>query len=272
MSGISDNKKLIMYLAKNDFKTRFAGSYFGVIWGFIQPLVTILLYWFVFQLALKAGPVANTDIPFVLWLMAGLVPWFFFSEAVINGTNCFMEYNYLVKKVMFEIKILPLVKVLSSLYVHAFFVGVLIIAYAVAGYFPGLIVIQVIYYSAAMVALSLAISYLTASVAVFFKDTTQIVGIFMQIGVWMTPIMWVFSDMISRVNGHSEMLGKVVSVILKLNPMFYIVQGYRDTMIDGVWFVQRPGMTLYFWVFVAVALLISRKVYGKLKPHFSDVL
>lgn len=269
MSSIGSNKKLIGYLTKNDFKTRFAGSYFGVIWGFIQPLVTILLYWFVFQLALKAGPVENTDVPFVLWLMAGLIPWFFFSEAVVNGTNCFMEYNYLVKKVMFEIKILPIVKVLSSLYVHAFFVVILLAAFAIAGYFPGFIVVQILYYSAAMVVLSLAITYVTASVAVFFKDTTQIVGILMQIGVWMTPIMWGYSDMINRLSGTFK---SVISVILQLNPMFYIVQGYRDTMIDGIWFWEHPVQTLYFWVFAAAMLLIGRKVYGKLKPHFSDVL
>lgn len=260
-----NNKKLIAYLTKNDFKTRFAGSYFGVVWGFVQPLVTILLYWFVFELALKSGPAPNTDVPFVLWLMAGLVPWFFFSEAVTNGTNCFMEYHYLVKKVMFDIKILPVVKVLSSLYVHIFFVGILLIAYGIGGCFPGAAAVQVIYYSFAMLVLCLAVVYTTASVAVFFKDTTQLVGIAMQVGVWMTPIMWNYQDMASRVS-------PVLQGILKLNPMFYIVQGYRDAMIDGVWFFERPGITLYFWCFVLVLILISRKIYAKLKPQFSDVL
>lgn len=260
-----NNKKLISYLTKNDFKTRFAGSYFGILWGFVQPLVTICLYWFVFELALKAGPAPDTEVPFVLWLMAGLVPWFFFSEAVINGTNCFIEYNYLVKKVMFEIRILPVVKVLSSLYVHVFFVGILMIAYLIGGCFTGITVIQVVYYSFAMVVLCLAIVYFTASVTVFFKDTTQLVGIAMQVGVWMTPIMWNYQEMASRVS-------PVLQGILKLNPMFYIVQGYRDAMIDGVWFFERAGLTLYFWCFVLVLILISRKVYAKLKPQFSDVL
>ena len=101
--------------------------------------------------------------------------------------------------------------------------------------------------------------------AVFFKDTTQLVGIAMQVGVWMTPIMWNFQDMASRVS-------PVLQGILKLNPMFYIVQGYRDAMIDKVWFWERPELTAYFWCFVLVLFFISRKVYGKLKPQFSDVL
>ena len=71
------SRKLIFALAKNDFKTKYAGSYFGTVWAFIQPVVTICVYWFVFGLALRGG--ADRGVPFVLWLVAGLVPWFFFS-------------------------------------------------------------------------------------------------------------------------------------------------------------------------------------------------
>jgi ABC-type polysaccharide/polyol phosphate export permease len=90
------NRTLIGNLAKNDFKTRFAGSYLGVIWAFVQPIVTVVVYWFVFTVGLRQGRPSGH--PFVLWLMAGLVPWFFFSEALNGGTNALIEYNYLVKK------------------------------------------------------------------------------------------------------------------------------------------------------------------------------
>ena len=103
------NRRLVMKLAKNDFKTRYAGSYFGTIWAFVQPVVTILVYWFVFSVGFRS----NTDelgIPFVLYLVAGIVPWFFFSDALSGGTNALIEYNYLVKKVVFNISVLPVVK------------------------------------------------------------------------------------------------------------------------------------------------------------------
>ena len=89
------NRKLIMNLAKNDFKTKYAGSYLGIVWAFVQPIVTILVYWFVFSVGLKAGNVS--DYPFVLYLVSGIVPWFFFQDALNGGTNALMEYNYLVK-------------------------------------------------------------------------------------------------------------------------------------------------------------------------------
>ena len=71
------NKQLIWNLAKNDFKTKYAGSFFGILWAFVQPIVTILLYWFVFQVGLRSGDVS--DVPFVLWLMCGLIPRYFFQ-------------------------------------------------------------------------------------------------------------------------------------------------------------------------------------------------
>ena len=107
------NRMLIFNLAKNDFKTKYAGSYLGIIWAFIQPIITMMLYWFVFEFGLRAGA-SSKGAPFILWLMSGLIPWFFFSDGINNATNCMQEYSYLVKKVVFKIDILPVVKIIST--------------------------------------------------------------------------------------------------------------------------------------------------------------
>ena len=141
------NRRLVMKLAKNDFKTRYAGSYFGTFWAFVQPVVTILVYWFVFSVGFRS----NTDelgVPFVLYLVAGIVPWFFFSDALSGGTNSLLEYNYLVKKVVFNISVLPVVKIISALFVHGFFVLLAIILYICNGRFPDWYYLQILYYSA----------------------------------------------------------------------------------------------------------------------------
>ena len=122
---IYKNRKLVFSLAKNDFKTKYAGSYFGTVWAFVQPIVTICVYWFVFGLALRNG--SDKGVPFVLWLIAGLVPWFFIQEGLTGGTNALLEYNYLVKKVVFNIRILPVVKVFSAVFVHCFFVVIVLV-------------------------------------------------------------------------------------------------------------------------------------------------
>lgn len=258
------NRKLLVSLAKNDFKTKYAGSYMGIVWAFVQPLVTILLYWFVFQVGFKTPSVDN--IPFILWLMSGLIPWFYFQESLVNSTSCFSEYSYLVKKVVFNIDILPVVKVVSSLFVHVFFVVLLLAAFVLMGYFPGWIAIQLLYFSICMLVLVLSISYFTSALSVFFKDTVQIINIFMQVGTWLTPILWNINT--------SEMQEKLSSIlfVFKLNPMYYVVEGYRNTMISGMPFYEMTGLTIYFWVFVIIMIVISSFVYRRLKPHFSDSL
>lgn len=254
------NRKLVMQLAKNDFKTKYAGSYLGIIWAFVQPIVTVLVYAFVFS-KLRSGPVR--DVPFVLWLVAGLVPWFFFSDGLNNGTNAFIEYSYLVKKVVFKISILPVVKVISALFVHLFFILVVLFMYTVSGHYPTLYALQIIYYTFCMFVMVLALSYVTSAIVIFFRDLTQIINIVLQVGVWMTPIMWNFEDL--RITG-------ILAVIFKLNPMYYIVFGYREALIDKVGFWNHPWQTLYFWVLTAVIFLIGAKLFRKLKVHFADVL
>lgn len=261
MDNFKKNKDLILYLSKNDLKTKFAGSYLGVIWAFVQPVITIVLYWFVFQVGLKSPGVSN--VPFVLWLMAGLIPWFFFQEAWMSATNCFGEYSYLVKKVVFNIDILPVVKILSSLWIHLFFIVVLLVIYGIFGFFPGVIAIQLLYYSICMIALVLALSYLTSAIAVFFKDTLQIVGIATQIGTWVTPILW---------NIDTIELSPIIITIFKLNPMYYIVQGYRTTLIYGQGFWEHRILTLYFWAVTIIIFVIAWIMYRRLKPHFADSL
>ncbi len=262
-----ENRTLIRSLAKNDFRTKFAGSYLGTVWAFVQPVITVLIYWFVFDMAIGATASIRGELPlpYVLWLVAGIVPWFFFSDCVSAGTAVLMEYNYLVKKVMFNIDILPVIKIFSSIFVHVFFVAFMVVLFICYGYFPDFYVLQVIYYSFGVLLLALGLSYLTSAVSVFFPDVRQIVNIALQVGIWATPIMWKLSDM-------QEKIPHAVLVVIELNPFFYIVQGYREALIDKVWFFEHPWMTLYFWCFTAAICFLGVTVFRRLKVHFADVL
>ena len=254
------NRKLIFSLAKNDFKTKYAGSYLGIVWAFIQPIVTVLVYWFVFQVGLKS-PGAN-GFPFVLWMIAGLVPWFFFSDVLNAGTNALLEYSYLVKKVVFKISILPMVKEISALFVHLFFVAFMVFLYSCYGYFPDLYFLQLLYYSFCVFVFSLGICYATCAIVIFFRDLSQIISIVLQVGVWVTPIMWNI-DQVS-----------MPSFLLKLlkNPFYYIVQGYRDSLINKVWFFEHFDLTIYFWIVTLALFGIGTIIFKRLKVHFADVL
>ncbi len=260
---IIKKRRLIWDLAKADFRKRFVGSYFGVVWMFVQPLVTVLIYFFIFQVGFKSVPPVP-GVPYVLWLIPGIVPWFFYNEALNCVTNCLQEYNYLVKKVVFQVEILPLIKLISCLMVHGFFVLIMLVVFGCYGRMPLATWFQIVYYSFAASMLALAFGYFTSAVNVFFKDMVQIVSISLQFGMWLTPIMY-DADMFA---GQAPW----VIPLLKLNPFYYIAAGYRDSMLTGSWFWERPRLTLYFWAVTAVVGLAGLKVFKRLRPHFSDVL
>ena len=185
------SRHLIWKLAKNDFKKRYAGSYMGAVWAMIQPVVTITMYYIVFDKIMGNSINRGTgEIPYVLFLTTGLVPWFYFTEALTNGTNALLEYNYLVKKVVFKISVLPIIKIIAATFIHAFFACVMLVVAAIYGYYPTVYTLQIFYYSACLFILVLALSYTTCAIVVFFRDLAQIINIALQIGMWATPILW----------------------------------------------------------------------------------
>lgn len=254
------SRHLIWKLAKNDFKKRYAGSYLGAVWAMIQPVVTVALYYIVFDKIMN-GASRTEEAPFVLFLTAGLVPWFFFSEALNAGTNALREYDYLVKKVVFKISILPIIKIIAATFIHVFFVIVLLVIAAMYHCYPSVYCLQLFYYSACLFLLVLAICYTTCSIVVFFKDLSQIISILLQIGMWATPILW-----------DLDMLPENWQKIMKINPLVYIVNGYRSSIYGREWFFQDFFSTVYFWMFTIVVFGIGTIIFKRLKVHFADVL
>lgn len=259
---IIKNQAMIFDLAKSDFKKRFVGSYFGIVWMFVQPLATILVYTLIFQVGFKATPPIE-GIPYVLWLIPGIIPWFYFQDSLLQGTGVLYEYNFLVKKVVFNVAMLPCVKLMSVLFSHICFVLIMFAVFIIARVPITITSLLIIYYSFAVSVLALGIIYFTSSVNVFFKDMSQIVAILMQFGIWMAPIMYDENLFINR--------APLVCKFLKLNPFYYIVKGYRYALI-GEEFPDFLKLTLYFWVVTIIVFTIGSKVFTNLKKHFSDAL
>lgn len=256
---IINRRQLILTLAASDFKKRFIGSYLGVFWIFMQPIVSIVIYYFVFQIGFKSNPVEN--MPYVLWLMPGIIPWFFFNDTLQSGVSTLSSYKHLVKKMVFRIDILPLIKVVSSLFIHFIFIFILMLVFLIFGKSPSIWWLQTIYYLVCNIMLVTGLVYLTSAINVFVKDTNQIVNIFLQFGFWIAPIMWDISRMPEKIHW-----------ILRLNPFTYIVDGFRDCFVYHVGFWTKPYMALYFWLFTLVIFMSGVKLFKKMEPHFADVL
>lgn len=259
LRDIWEKRGLVWSLAKNDFRAKNAGSFLGVAWSFIVPTVSILVFWFVFTV-LKSADVDNFQ--FIQWFIPAYVPWMFFTECCSNSVGVLYQYSYLVKKVKFRTSLLPIVKVVASLIINLFFIAVMFIVLLAYQTPLTAYAFQLFYYMAAVMIFCTGLSWLLASVAVFFKDLSSVIAVVLQLGFWVTPIFWNFASAPLR----------WMQVIAWLNPMFYITQGFRDSVLYNVGFWEKPAETLYFWCFTAVLFIGGALVYRKLRPHFADVL
>jgi lipopolysaccharide transport system permease protein len=252
-------KDLIIEMAKRDISTHHVGSLLGFFWTFVNPLVMIFILWLVFSIGFKAAPKGN--VPFVVWLTAGMAIWNTFTETINGSTNVIINNSHLVKKVVFPLSILPVVKLVGSFITHAIFLIMLISLILLYKLSFSIYWLQALYYFGAMSVLALGLSWITSSVNIFARDTGQIVSILLQFGFWATPIFW-----------DLNMMPQTVQIILKLNPMFYIVQGYRDSFIYFVPFWTHWQMTLYFWGITGFIFMLGAIIFLRLRPHFADVL
>ena len=257
---IRDNKKIYLELILNDFRSRYNGSFLGMVWGFIQPVVTILIYCLVFQYGLRSGTRPD-GIPYVYFMISGAVPWFFFSEAWGGITTSFLDYSYLVKKLNFEVELLPLVKLGSALIIHIVFLVFSTVVLNFSGYYASWYYVQIMYYLLSATIFALLLGMITASLAVYIRDVIQVVGIIIQIGFWACPICW----------GSDMQMGKI-GMLLKANPMYYCVEGYRSSLIYRQGFWDSPLYTLYYWCLMAALFCLAVYMYRKLRPGFADVM
>jgi ABC-type polysaccharide/polyol phosphate export permease len=259
IKGLFASRFVVFEMAKRDFRNMYIGSSLGVIWTFVQPMAMALILWAVFVHGFRSQSIG--EIPFAIYLLTGLIPWNFFSETLVKSTNVVSEYSFIVKKIQFRTSILPIVKIMSGLFVHCIFIVILLV-FLFSYKIPfSIFWLQSLYYLFAMCVLLIGYSWLFSSLNVFLKDVSQIISIAVQVGFWVTPVFW-----------HLEMFPQEFYPYLRLNPMFYIIEGYRDSFLYGIAFWDKPVYTFYFWMGTFITLAAGLYTFKRLRSHFADVL
>lgn len=249
----------VVDFAKNDFKKRYAGSNLGILWAYIQTIVMVLIYWIVFQFGLKNGSVEG--VPFLPWFITGMMPWLLFSDIINSTMNCMPEYSYIVKKVVFNIDIIPASKVAVCMFIHLFFVAIIIVVTLCHHIFAGIYIFQLFFYFVADLLLAIPLAYAACAISVFFKDFGQIVSILLNIFMWATPIVWDYSA-----------LSESIQWIFKLNPVFFVITGFRNSLIYKISLFEDISYLFYFMGVVCALWAICIPLYKRLLPHLADVL
>ncbi len=247
-------RELLKTSIKKDVGGKYKNSFLGVIWSFINPLLQICVYAIVFPLIMR-----NKMENYTVFMVCGLIPWTFFSTVINRSSFVMIENGNILKKVYFPREILPISIVtseaitfmISTLIIIGFVVatGVGISAYIL--FYPLLLLAQYV--------LLIGISFIVSSITVYFRDLQHFIGVFLQLLFYGTPIVY-----------SLETIPEQFRWILKLNPMTYIIEGYRDIFYNQ----QMPNLQEIFGIIGIglVVIVIGYMIFNKLQKRFAEEL
>lgn len=256
---------LIRRLSVYELKSKNKNNYLGMAWEVINPTIQILIYWFVFSSIRQRGPMEiapGVEVPFILWLLGGFVIWIFFYQATIQGSSSIYSRLRILSKMNFPMSVIPNIVIFSQFYIHLIMLSITILIFQLMGYFVNIHYLQFIYFIFAAFCLTFSISLITSTLSTMIRDVHMFLNSILRMLLYLSPILW-----------QVTILSEPLPTILKLNPLYYLIEGYRSSLFGTEWyFIEHWQYTLYFWIVVLVLFLIGSTLHVKFRRHFIDYL
>jgi lipopolysaccharide transport system permease protein len=258
---IAQNHRLIRSMARRDILARYRGSFGDVFWTILNPLLLMTTYFFVFGVVLQTrfGP-NQSRTGFALYFLAGMLPWLAFSEPVGRAASVIIEHRNFVKKLVFPLDTLPVNQVLSGLVTElfgagVFLAGLLIIRHSVPAavlWLPVLLAPQLLF--------TLGLCWFLAALGVYMRDLGQIMALVLTLWFFITPICY----------PESANLSPAISVVMRQNPLYILVRGYRAVFLEG--HAPEPLPLVKLWGIALALFFLGHVWFYRLRKSFADVI
>ncbi len=250
---------LLFEFVNRDIRGRFAGTFAGTLWTVINPIATMLAYFFVFSVVIKmrvtVEEVGTNN--FLIFFLSGFFPWLMFSESLIKAVNSLVVQSGLITRMVFPVELLPLSALLSSFILNGagFLLFLLYLAFAGYGhpswvFLPLLVVMEMLF--------ALGLSWLLAALCVFIRDIAEVLNIVIMLWFFGTPVIY-----------PGSMVPASLRPLFDLNPMFFFIRGYRELLL---FHRLDPWLVLELLFFSLFVCLLGGWFFARLKPSFGDVL
>jgi lipopolysaccharide transport system permease protein len=255
------NRKLMVSMVRRDILARYRGSFGGALWTFLNPLLLMATYFFVFGVVMHTKFQADPSRSgFVLYFLAGMLPWLPFSEAVGRSPQVVMEHRNFVKKLVFPLETLPVNLVISGVVTEAF---ALVIYLAVLLAARGAIPVSVLWLPALLIPqllLAAGLCWFLAALGVYVRDLGQIIGFLLTLWFFLTPICY----------PETQEIPAAAKQILAFNPILILVRGYRSIFLEG--HAPAFGSLLALWIGSAALALLGHAWFHRLRRSFADII
>lgn len=254
-------RKQIVNLALLDIKKTCRGAVLGWIWLLVKPLTYVLVFWFALDMGLRAGNGVE-EYPFILWLCAGLIPWFFMQDMISTGANVYKRYPYLVNRIKFPLSAISTFYVLSQFIINVFLMLIMLVVCFVVGQGVSLFLLQLPVVYLVMLVFFTCFSVMISPLSAISKDFNNLLIAFG------TPIFWV-SGIIFDV---STLNLPLIQEILAFNPVTFFATASRACFCDPFWIWEKPELWVPFLIVFALTALMCVVSYHRLRKDVADVL
>lgn len=259
LKEIWDYRQMIISLVRKDLRGRYKGSVLGFLWTFVNPLFQLIIYTVVFTYLLPSG----ID-KYYLFLFVALIPWIFFSSAVVGGSTSILSQKDLVKKIYFPREVLP-ISYVTSCFVNMLFCFIIVFAVVLISR-TSVHPLGIVYLPVVMIVeyfLALGIAMITSAITVYFRDFEHILGIITMAWMYLTPVLYpqtLYDNLPKQIKFCAE----------HINPMTSIISAYRRILYDGS--VPDMSTLLEATVLGAIFIVSGFLIFGRLKKHFAEEL
>jgi len=256
---------LVRRLSVYELRSKNRNNFLGSLWEIINPLIQLLIYWFVFQnvrqhadMTLSNGATA----PYFYWLLAGFILWMFFYKATIDGSNSIYHRIRMLSKMNFPMSVVPTYVMFSSFYVHLVMIAIAIFMFNLGGLYVNIYYVQFLYFIPATLFFIFSLSLIMSTVSIIIRDAHMLLNAVLRMLLYLSPVLWEIGS-----------LGGKIGMLAKLNPLYYLIEGYRSALFGTGWYAIEHSMyTLYFWGLTLVLFAIGASIHTKFRRHFVDFL
>ncbi len=254
-------RRQIIKLAKADIAKTYRGAALGWSWAIIKPTVTIFVYWFAMEIGIRASKPMNGH-PYFLWLIAGMIPWFYMNEMLYQGTDCFRKYSYLITKMKFPVSTISTFVSISKMIINIILLFITILIFIAFGFMPNIYYLQIPIFILLSFIFFTGWSLFAANIAAMSKDFSNLVKSFISAIFWLSGILW----------NAEEVKILWLKKLLRLNPVTYIVNGFRNCFINQIWIWEQPKRFMYFAIATTIMWALAIWSYKKFRKEIPDVL
>lgn len=253
---------LLFHLSEREVKSRYKGSYLGILWNIITPLIMLLIYTFVFGVVFRARweyQISDSKLEFSLTLYAGIILYNLFSE-VVNRASTTMQANVnYVKKVVFPLELLAISQLAGALVPAAFGMGVIVIARLLVLHSISWSVLLYPILLIPLLLLTLGLAWIISAVGVFLRDMQQTTMLVVMMLGYLTPVFYPLSQ-----------VPEFFQNFMRLNPLTFLVSSSRNLLIYDI--MPNWGTYAVLLVVTYLFMLVGYSFFGRMKCHFADVL